>query len=345
MSELDTRIETLTRSATRRAVVRVEAIAAGLGAHHFFRVHCDDGESVIARVPAERPAGSGPEPPLEPTRAFLEEAGLPVPRSVFHCEDLDLLEDLGSLSLRDVAAAAGPEDERVRALYRQACGLIPRLQALAAPASPPPAFSRTWRDFIPIKRRRALEVALPAWLGRTPTTGERDALLRGFDVVESELAAAPLRFSHRDFQSSNLMCRRDREGRDELLMIDLQGAWMAPPEYDLVCLLRDSYVALPDRWVEELAETTRRALPDPPEHAVFARRFDLLTIARKSKDDAFFHEATARGDDRYAGYHDTNRRYLGAAARRLAERHPCFATWASWLGDAPTGREAPRCAP
>lgn len=119
---------------------------------------------------------------------------------------------------------------------------------------------------------------------------------------------------------------------------------MAPPEYDLVCLLRDSYVELPDLWVTALADATRRALPDAPAPALFARRFDLLTIARKSKDDAFFLEATARGDARYASYHATNRRYLRAAARRLAERHGCFEAWVEWFDDPSGEPEAPRCA-
>lgn len=345
MSELETRIATLTRSATRRGVLRVEPIAAGLGAHRFFRVHCEEGGTVIARVPAERVAGSGPEPPLEATRAFLENAGLPVPRSVLHCEDLDLLEDLGSQSLRDAADASAGDAPGLRALYATACALIPRLQRLEAPASPPAAFSRPWIDFLPIKRRRTLEVALPAWLGREPTPGERDALHRGFDVVANELAGAPLRLAHRDFQSSNLMVRRDAEGAEHLVMIDLQGACVAAPEYDLVCLLRDSYVELPDAWVDELAEATRRALPDLPDPATFALRFDLLTVARKSKDDAFFLEASARGDARFAGYHDTNRRYLAAASRRLAVRHPCFEAWVEWLGGAGDAPEASRCAP
>ena len=152
MSELEIRIETLTRSATRREVTRVEAIAAGLGAHRFFRVHCEGGLRVIARVPGEAAAGSGPEPPLEPVRALLEEAGLPVPRCFLHSEDVDLLEDVGSQSLADVAASGADND--LRALYVEACALLPRLQLLSAPASAPSAFTRKWVDFLPLKRSR-----------------------------------------------------------------------------------------------------------------------------------------------------------------------------------------------
>ncbi len=340
MSELEIRIETLTRSATRREVTRVEAIAAGLGAHRFFRVHCEGGLRVIARVPGEAATGSGPEPPLEPVRALLEEAGLPVPRCFLHSEDVDLLEDVGSQSLADVAASGADND--LRALYVEACALLPRLQLLSAPASAPSAFTRKWVDFLPLKRSRALSVSLPAWLGREARKSERECLDAGFDVVEREMRDAPMRFAHRDFQSSNLMVRARHPS--PLVMIDLQGAFLAPPEYDLMCLLRDSYVRLPELWVQELSETTRRALPDAPDPESFRRRFDLLCIARKAKDDAFFLEAAERGDQRYAAYRAANRRYLADASRRLAQSFPCFEAWLGWFANTAAGSGESACA-
>jgi aminoglycoside/choline kinase family phosphotransferase len=327
LSELEIRIETLTRSATRREVTRVEAIAAGLGAHRFFRVHCEGGLRGIARVLGVGAAGSGPEPPLEPVRALREGAGLPVP-------------DVGSQSLADVAASGADND--LRALYVEACALLPRLQLLSAPASAPSAFTRKWVDFLPLKRSRALSVSLPAWLGREARKSERECLDAGFDVVEREMRDAPMRFAHRDFQSSNLMVRARHPS--PLVMIDLQGAFLAPPEYDLMCLLRDSYVRLPELWVQELSETTRRALPDAPDPVRFRRRFDLLCIARKAKDDAFFLEAAERGDQRYAAYRAANRRYLADASRRLAQSFPCFEAWLGWFANTAPGSGELACA-
>lgn len=340
MSELESRIRTLTQSATRRVVERVEAIPRGLGAHRFFRVYCVGGASLIARVLGPETGGSGPEPPLEAIRLFLENAGLPVPHSYLHCEDLDLLEDLGSASLREVAAGGSPGE--LRGFYAEACALVPRIQALSAPASPPAAFSRRWSDFVGLKRERALSVGLPAWLGRTPGPGEVECVRRAFDLIEETLRDAPLRLAHRDFQSSNLMVLADPRP-ERLAMIDLQGAFLAPPEYDLMCLLRDSYVVLPDDWVEELCDATRRALPDRPDPQTFQRRFDLLCIARKAKDDAFFLEAQRRGDDRFAAYRDANRRYLADASRRLARSFPCFEAWAGWFAMAPDASGAQAC--
>lgn len=339
MSELESRIRTLTQSATRHVVERVEAIPSGLGAHQFFRVYCVGGATLIARVLGHGATGSGPEPSLEPIRVFLEDAGLPVPRSYLHCEDLDLLEDLGSSSLREIAATGSAGE--VRGLYAAACALVPRLQALLAPASPPAAFSRCWSDFVGLKRDRALSVGLPAWLGRAPGPGEEDCVRRAFDLIHETLRDAPLRLAHRDFQSSNLIVMA---GQQRLTMIDLQGAFLAPPEYDLMCLLRDSYVVLPDDWVEELCDTTRRALPDHPDPQTFQRRFDLLCIARKAKDDAFFLEAQRRGDGRFAAYRDANRRYLADASRRLAQSFSVFEAWAEWFTSAPDTTGAQACA-
>jgi aminoglycoside/choline kinase family phosphotransferase len=83
-------------------------------------------------------------------------------------------------------------------------------------------------------------------------------------------------------------------------MIDLQGAFMAPPEYDLVCLLRDSYVELDDAAVDAHLARVRTALPDQPDAESFRLRFDLLTLTRKGKDHALFRAVAAeRRDERY----------------------------------------------
>ena len=62
-----------------------------------------------------------------------------------------------------------------------------------------------------------------------------------------ELAAEPRVLCHRDYHSRNLMLHEDR-----LYIIDFQDARMGPDTYDLVSLLRDSYVDLPEQTVNEL---------------------------------------------------------------------------------------------
>ena len=102
-------------------------------------------------------------------------------------------------------------------------------------------------------------------------------------------------------------------------MIDIQGALLAPPEYDLVCLLRDSYVELPDDEVRSHLARVRPLLPDRPDAESFARRFDLLTLSRKGKDHArFVHAARGRGDPRFVPHLARTVRALRTAGARVA---------------------------
>jgi hypothetical protein len=60
------------------------------------------------------------------------------------------------------------------------------------------------------------------------------------------LEGGPRSFSHRDFHSANLMVTLRG-----LVMVDWQDARFGPPEYDLVSLLRDSYVDIGPVWREK----------------------------------------------------------------------------------------------
>ncbi len=57
------------------------------------------------------------------------------------------------------------------------------------------------------------------------------------------VAEGPRVFTHRDFHSANLMARLG-----SVVMVDWQDARFGPPEYDLVSLLRDSYLDVGPSW-------------------------------------------------------------------------------------------------
>ena len=96
---------------------------------------------------------------------------------------------------------------------------------------------------------------------------------RGVDAMSGARARngarlrAPQRFAHRDFQSKNVIVCDATPTRGRVAMIDLQGAFLAPPEYDFVCLLRDSYIELPEAFVESELARLRPALPAAPDAA------------------------------------------------------------------------------
>jgi aminoglycoside/choline kinase family phosphotransferase len=228
---------------------------------------------------------------------------------------IELLEDLGSESLSDAFAAAAPADGE--ALLAAALALVPRLQRVVDDGSGVAAFGR--RLDAPLVRYKAelfAKLSLPQALGRTPRAAETGAVIEAFDWIARHCALAPQRFAHRDFQSQNLMLQRDPPRPPTLAMIDLQGAFLAPPEYDLVCLLRDSYLDLPEELVLRERERVRPMLPDAPASDEFALRFELLTLTRKGKDHARFLSAGQRGDLRFRAYLAPT----AAMLRRAAER-------------------------
>jgi len=309
------RVEALVATRFGAPPARLEAVPAGLGTRRFFRVWLaapalvPDADapvqSIVARVereedPSLRPAGIPPEPALEPLRSVLEECGLPVPACYADEAGVALLEDVGDTSL-EAAVLAGLSGDALAARYREACMLLPLLQRVA-PRDDVPAFTRRLDE--PLFRYKAEQLArwtLPWALGTQAAESAARAVREAFAWIAEECRRAPLRLSHRDYKAANLHlhARRPTEP-DRLVMIDIQGAFLAPPEYDLVCLLRDSHVALPEPLVAELCEETRRALPDAPEPAVFDRRFTLLTLTRNGKDlSRYLYAAQVRNDERY----------------------------------------------
>ena len=310
-----------------RTPSQIQRIQAGLGHRHFFRIHFDDGlptPSLIARVEPNgtRTDLAGKEPELEPIRAFLEQAGLPVPHSVASTEHIQILEDLGEDSLEKVASQSSPA--RSHELYSRACALIPRLQHLSAPSGRRvEAFHREWdRNLVASKAQKWLDWSFPLIQGRAARPQERKALGEAFDAIAIQCRKTPLRLAHRDFKAANLH-QRPGSKETEWVMIDLQGAFLAPPEYDLVCLLRDAHVALPESQIENHLREIRLELPDRPDEEIFMNRFDMITLTRVSKDlSHYLHAATHRNDERYLPLVPQALSNLKKAAERLTDSGP-----------------------
>ena len=323
-------LRALCESALGRAPIAAEEIEPGLGHRRFLRLRFGEQArvaSAIARLEGDAPAppeGVLPEPALEPIRGFLEVAGLPVPLRYGADEKagIELLEDVGALSLERFAAHASGEERR--AAYAEACSLIPRMQRLIVPGGGPEAFERSLdAALIDSKARKLCDWTLPAALGREASAGECAVVHEAFGYVADLCDAAPKRLAHRDYKAANLhLCQRPSGAR--WVMIDLQGAFMAPPEYDLVCLLRDSHVRLPGPEVSRHLSRTRPALPDAPEEADFRARFALLTLIRVAKDLSHYVQAAReRGDRRYLAFVPTALDNLESAARdAIALGHP-----------------------
>lgn len=335
MSDEREELRELVKARLGRDTSGIDRIEAGLGTRRFYRIDFETGEpaTLIARIDRDPPATQDspprleappawlPEPPIEPLRSFLEQAGLPVPACPIHLPErgIDLLEDVGD---RTLGGAEGPA--RI-ALYREACDLLPRLQRLSAPPERIPAFGRVFdRALVETKAWKWLHWAIPGLLAREATTGETQATKAAFARIATLLEAAPRRLAHRDFKAENLHRVFDPARRaDRLVMIDFQGAFLAPPEYDLVCLLYDLQVDLDERFVASELRRVVPALPDAPDPELALRRFDAIATIRLCKDVAHVvHAGRQRGDLRR--WHEIPRglELLGRAAGRLGHTLP-----------------------
>lgn len=239
--------------------------------------------------------------PFVAVARLLAAVPLPVPRILHHSDPLGILglEDLGDVTLQAHLGAATPAEHA--ALYRQAVTLIARMQdrgeALRSDAYPPYRIAfdvekLTWELEFFVKHY------LLAYKGVSPTPAERDALRAEWSSIVEELAAEPRVLCHRDYHSRNLMLHGG-----ELYIIDFQDARMGPDTYDLVSLLRDSYVDLAPAQVDELVAFFLAVKGQAGRDQEFRRRFDLMALQRNLKAlGTFGYMTTSRNNTVYIQY-------------------------------------------
>jgi aminoglycoside/choline kinase family phosphotransferase len=208
-------------------------------------------------------------------------------------------------------------------LYRQAVALIEQLQRRGAELQSDVflpygmAFDvekLTWElDFF-------AKHFVEGYRGAVLTPAERTGLAGEWHAIVDELANEPRVLCHRDYHSRNLML-----SDGQLYIIDFQDSRMGPDTYDLVSLLRDSYVDITDREIDELTAYFL-ALKQRDGEAVsadeFRRRFDLMALQRNLKAlGTFGYQTITRRNTVYIQYIPRTLRY----ARTNLAKYPRFA--------------------
>lgn len=188
-----------------------------------------------------------------------------------------VVEDLGERRFADAIAAP---DANVDSLYRAALEPLLRIQQLPDDGSCPP-YEAT---------RLHTEVSLFAdWLmtralERPPTAAESALLASAADVLVENLMAQPRVTVHRDYHSRNLVL----DAGGHIGIVDYQDALRGPYAYDVVSLLRDCYVRLPDARVASLRDCYRQAATYLPHHIDLVTDFDHAGMQRHLKAIGIF---------------------------------------------------------
>jgi N-acetylmuramate 1-kinase len=271
--------------------------------------------------PEEATGGTAPsELPFLNVQRYLEAGGLGVPRVFEHdrAHGLIYLEDLGDVTMESVVSRAEPSQRQP--YYRAAVETLARFQEYSRVPGSCEAFGRRFDyDLLRWELDHFREWLLEAQRGIVLAGSERLLLDAAFDVVARELAQAPALLVHRDFQSRNLMVQ-ERTNTPVLRLIDFQDALVGPLPYDLVALLRDSYVDLELHEVDAAIDhyLSLRPAPHPPE--VFRRLFDLQTVQRKLKDAGrFVFIERRKGNASFLPFIAPSLRYVREALERLPD--------------------------
>ncbi len=245
---------------------------------------------------------------------LLSAMPVPVPRILAHNDELGIMsqQDLGDVTLQAHLGAASAAEHAE--LYRQAVSFIETLQRRGRDLESP--------EYVPYRIAFDIEKLtwelqffvrhfLDAYRGASLSPAERDALAAEFSAIVNELAAEPRVLCHRDYHSRNLMLHENN-----LYIIDFQDARLGPDTYDLVSLLRDSYVDFTEQQVEELIafflalRGAWGAAADPQE---FRRRFDVMALQRNIKAlGTFGFQTTSRGNPVYIQYIPRTLNYVRA---------------------------------
>lgn len=132
-----------------------------------------------------------------------------------------------------------------------------------------------------------------------------------FFEISNKLSSEPRRIAHRDFHSRNLMIKLNA-----VRVIDFQDARMGPVQYDLVSLIKDSYVDISESDGQALLdyyiENAKDFLPRDFSRHYFDYVFEIQSIQRCFKAcgsfASFFYQ---RQDRRYLKYlHGTLKRVI-----------------------------------
>jgi aminoglycoside/choline kinase family phosphotransferase len=298
---------------TKQSDARVVPLTGDASDRRYFRVIPASGSPFVLAVHAQ--AFDVKSLPFLNVADLFSTMGVPVPAIAGHEADLGVLalEDLGDVTLQAHLGSAS-EQEHAR-LYREAVGIIETIQRRGAEMKSI-KYLPYQISFDTTKLMWELEFFfrhfLEGYRGVTVSPTERQALTEEFTKIVDELAAEATVLCHRDYHSRNLMVH---DGK--LFVIDFQDARMGPDTYDLASLLRDSYVDLPERTVNELIAyfLALRGRRDDAEQ--FKARFDLMTLQRNLKAlGTFGYQTLARGNTVYIQYIPRTLAYVQANMAR-----------------------------
>jgi len=315
----------------------VKKLMGDASSREYYRIFLNDvqngADSIIlmkfdpqsARKSEEAAAGDAPagEFPFISVLKYLEHGGLRVP--ALHHQDISaglvFLEDLGDVQVGSLVKDSG-NATRTK-WYCKAIDLLVRFQLHNSRSE--------LKDFIGFNRGfgydllmwecyHYVEWGIEALYNKKIVESQTCQIREYFERICNGLTSLPQILVHRDFQSRNMMVLPD----EEIALIDFQDALMGPWPYDLVALLRDSYVKLDDELLDELityyCDVYEKTFNTTIDRQAFLKAFYLQTLQRKLKDSGrFVFIDRVKHNDSYLKFIPNSLSYVKWAFDRLPE--------------------------
>lgn len=267
-------------------------LRGGASTRRFFRVTLESGPAIAMYTPppsaelasARQARGTRS---FEEVHALLQSARIPVPKifgPAFE-EEVLFVEDLGDDTLAEYLL----KDPSAReALYQKAVSDLARAQnaLVDLPAGSVVKTRRFDEDLLLWEVMHFKDWALEA-RGVHLSESARRVFDESARWLSAHISSWPAGFTHRDYQSKNLMVRKEGAALS-LIWIDFQDAMMGPRTYDLVALLMDSYQDLDDSFISARLDEYCQLRGLSAEREQIGIEFDLMSVQRKLKDAGRF---------------------------------------------------------
>lgn len=246
--------------------------------------------------------------------------------------DLDagllVIEDLGQQTIVD---DDGPIPDR----YQAAVEVLAALHARSLPTELPVTTGIRHRldayDLEPltIEAELLLDWYFPYAAKRSPNASQRLSFIDSWVATLEPVLAGPRTWTLRDYHSPNLIWLPEREGLQKVGLIDFQDCVLGHPAYDVVSLLQDARITVPEALELRLLAAYARArrMSDPGfDLAAFTTAYAILGAQRATKILGIFIRLDRRdGKPAYLKHLPRIEAYL-----RRCLRHPALAKLRAW---------------
>jgi N-acetylmuramate 1-kinase len=260
--------------------------------------------------------------------------GLGLSAPTIHHSDIEagflITEDFGT-----AAVIEGDPPRPVQERYEAATDMLAALHREALPKTLPLAPQITFAiplydvDAMLVEVGLMLEWYLPD-RGAEPTADLKAQFVTMWrNLLEAKAASAPITWALRDFHSPNIIWLGERADIARIGIIDFQDAVLGPATYDLVSLLQDARIDVPEQL--ELSLLTRyikarRATDESFDPAGFAELYAIMSAQRNTRLLGTFARLNRRdGKPQYLRHQPRIWTYL---TRSLA--HPALSGLREW---------------